>query len=121
MIATSVLGGEMLQFYPGPTPSSSTIRHTVLSRQPSPTRGSPRSTRASCRGCRRAVRDEDAAVLERSGIGLAAGLTDVVLGRNEIGCQAAHRQILADLAGDTGPVGPGTGRRAERPPGRADR
>lgn len=49
------------------------------------------------------VRDEDGPVLKRSGIGLAAGRTDVVLGRNEIGCQAAHLQILADLAGDRGP------------------
>jgi hypothetical protein len=46
------------------------------------------------------IRDEDAPVLERSGAGLRAGRTDVVLGRNEIGCQAAQRQILADLAGD---------------------
>ena len=43
-------------------------------------------------------------MLERSGKGLAAGLTDVVLGRNEIGCQAAHRQILADLARDTASI-----------------
>jgi hypothetical protein len=49
------------------------------------------------------VRDEDGPVLKRSGIGPAAGRTDVVLGRNEIGCQAAHLQILADLAGDRGP------------------
>ena len=33
-----------------------------------------------------------------SGIGLAAGHTDAILGRNEIGCQGAHRQILADVA-----------------------
>lgn len=39
---------------------------------------------------------------ESSRRGLAAGLTDVVLGRNEIGCQAAHRQIFADLAADSG-------------------
>ena len=50
------------------------------------------------------IRDEDAPVLERSGIGLAAGHTDVILGRNEIGCQAAHRQLLADLAADVGPA-----------------
>ena len=44
------------------------------------------------------VRDEGAVVLEMCGIGLAAGATDVVLGRKEIGCQAAHRQLLTDLA-----------------------
>jgi hypothetical protein len=46
------------------------------------------------------VRDEDTVVLESSGRGRSAGLTDALLGRNEIGCQAAHRQILADLAAD---------------------
>ncbi len=48
-----------------------------------------------------ALRDPNGVLdLERCGQGLAAGRTDVILGRNEIGCQAAHRQILADLAGD---------------------
>lgn len=36
-------------------------------------------------------------VIESSGIGLATGHSDTIIGRNEIGCQAAHRQILADL------------------------
>jgi phenylpropionate dioxygenase-like ring-hydroxylating dioxygenase large terminal subunit len=97
VIAKSLLGGEMLQFYPGPTPSSSTIRHTMLSRKEVTGQVAEwyDEYRPKIQG---AVRDEDAPVLERSGLGLAAGRTDVVLGRNEIGCQAAHRQILADLA-----------------------
>jgi hypothetical protein len=44
------------------------------------------------------VRDEGAVVPETCGIGPAAGATDVVLGRKEVGCQAAHRQLLTDLA-----------------------
>jgi choline monooxygenase len=104
VIATSMLGGEMLQFYPGSDPSSSTIRYTILSRQ----RLSDPEVAAFYEDfaprMQSVIRDEDAPVLERSGIGLAAGRTDVILGRNEIGCQAAHRQILADVAGDVGPA-----------------
>jgi nitrite reductase/ring-hydroxylating ferredoxin subunit len=97
VIATSMLGGEMLQFYPGADPSTSTIRHTILSRQPI---SDPDAFYEDYVPLMQAViRNEDAPVLERSGIGLGAGHTDVILGRNEIGCQAAHRQILADLAG----------------------
>ena len=100
VIATSPLGGEMLQFYPGQIPASSTVRHTVLSRVPL----ADEDTRAFFKDyvpvIQAVIRDEDAVVLERAGAGIRAGRTDVVLGRNEIGCQAAHRQILADLAGD---------------------
>ncbi len=103
VIATSVVGGEMLQFYPGKTPGESTIRYTILSRQPMSDEGVSEFYEAFAPAMQAVIRDEDAPVLERSGIGLAAGLTDVVLGRNEIGCQAAHRQILADLATDPGP------------------
>ena len=103
VIAVSVLGGEMLQFYPGPTPASSTIRHTVLSRQPMADPEVAAFYEGFAPTMQAAVRDEDAPVVQSSGIGLAAGYTDVVLGRNEIGCQAAHRQLLADLAGDRGP------------------
>lgn len=100
VIATSMIGGEMLQFYPGATPGSSTIRYTILSRQPL----SDPKVAAFYEGftprMQSVIRDEDAVVIEGSGIGLAAGHTDVVLGRNEIGCQAAHRQIFADLASE---------------------
>jgi choline monooxygenase len=106
VIATSLLGGEMLQFHPGPEPASSTIRYTILSRQPVSDPDVAAFYEDFSPAMQSVVRDEDAPVLERSGIGLAAGLTDVVLGRNEIGCQAAHRQILADLAGDVGPTVP---------------
>jgi hypothetical protein len=103
VIAVSVLGGEMLQFYPGPNPSSSTVRHTVLSRLPVADPEVAAFFDGYTPKIQGAVRDEDAVVLQRSGKGLAAGRTDVVLGRNEIGCQAAHRQLLADLDGDPGP------------------
>jgi choline monooxygenase len=101
VFSSSPLGGELLQFFPGPTPASSTIRHTVLSRLP--VEGEVAAFFEGYTPLIQAViRDEDAPVIERSGAGLAAGHTDVVLGRNEIGCQAAHRQLLADLAGDHG-------------------
>jgi phenylpropionate dioxygenase-like ring-hydroxylating dioxygenase large terminal subunit len=99
VIATSMLGGEMLQFYPGADPASSTIRHTILSRQPISDPDVAAFYEDYVPLMQAVIRDEDAPVLERSGIGLGAGHTDVILGRNEIGCQAAHRQILADLAG----------------------
>ncbi|MCK9896030.1 aromatic ring-hydroxylating dioxygenase subunit alpha [Frankia sp. AgB32] len=99
VISTSPLGAELLQFYPGSTPASSTVRHTVLSRFPLSDDGVAAFFKDYVPQIQAVVRDEDAVVLERSGKGLAAGHTDVVLGRNEIGCQAAHRQILADYAG----------------------
>ncbi len=102
VIAVSVLGGEMLQFFPGPNPSSSTIRHTVLSRLAVSDPDVAAFFAGYALEIQGAVRDEDAPVLESSGKGLAAGMTDVILGRNEIGCQAAHRQILADLERDPG-------------------
>ena len=105
VIATSMLGGEMLQFYPGSTPGSSMIRYTILSRQPLADPEVALFYEGFAPAMQSVIRDEDAPVLERSGIGLAAGHTDVILGRNEIGCQAAHRQILADLAADVGPAG----------------
>ncbi len=98
VLATSPVGGELLQFWPGPTPSSSTIRHSVLSRLPVDDPAVREFYEEYAPRIQAVVRDEDAPVLESSGIGLAAGHTDAVLGRNEIGCQAAHRQILADLA-----------------------
>ena len=104
VIATSLLGGEMLQFYPGADPSSSTIHYTILSRRPVSDPEVAEFYAAFAPAMQSVIRDEDAKVLERSGIGLAAGLTDVVLGRNEIGCQAAHRQLFADLANDAGPA-----------------
>ena len=78
------------------------IRYTILSRYPVSDPEVAAFYEAFVPAMQAVIRDEDAPVLERSGIGLAAGLSDVVLGRNEIGCQAAHRQILADLAGDVG-------------------
>ncbi len=98
VLATSPVGGELLQFWPGPTPSSSTIRHSVLSRLPVDDPAVQEFYEGYAPRIQAVVRDEDAPVLESSGIGLAAGHTDAVLGRNEIGCQGAHRQILADLA-----------------------
>ncbi len=90
----------MLQLFPGPTPGSSTIRHTMLSRKPL-----TGEVAAFCEDYRPRIQgfvsNEDAPVLERSGRGLAAGHTDVTLGRNEIGCPAAHREILADLVSAT--------------------
>ncbi|MBL7487569.1 aromatic ring-hydroxylating dioxygenase subunit alpha [Frankia sp. AgB1.9] len=107
VIATSPLGGELLQFYPGPNPATSTVRHTVLSRFPVADEGVAAFFEDYTPQIQGVVRDEDAIVLARSGRGLAAGRTDVVLGRNEIGCQAAHRQLLADLASldDTSALG----------------
>jgi choline monooxygenase len=103
VIATSPLGGELLQFYPGRNPGSSIVQHAVLSRHPMSDAGVADFFEGYTPLIQSVVRDEDAVVLQRSGRGLAAGRTDVVLGRNEIGCQAAHRQILADLAGDEAP------------------
>jgi phenylpropionate dioxygenase-like ring-hydroxylating dioxygenase large terminal subunit len=112
VIATSPLGGELLQFYPGPSPSSSTIRHTVLSRLPLSDQEVAAFFEEYTPVIQGIIRDEDGPVLERSGKGLAVGRTDVVLGRNEIGCQAAHLQIQADLAGDRAPRAPGPLREA---------
>jgi choline monooxygenase len=112
VIATSPLGGELLQFYPGPNPSSSTIRHTVLSRLALADQGVAAMFEDYAPWIQAIVREEDRPVLERSGKGLAAGRTDVVLGRNEIGCQAAHLQIQADLAADRIPRASGPLREA---------
>ncbi|HEY1626969.1 MAG TPA: aromatic ring-hydroxylating dioxygenase subunit alpha [Streptosporangiaceae bacterium] len=106
VIATSPPGGELLQFYPGPSPMSCTIRHTVLSRLPLTDDEVAAFFTDYAPLIQAVVRDEDAVVLERAGRGLAAGRTDAVLGRNEIGCQAAHRQLLADLASDQGSTTP---------------
>ena len=97
VIASSPLGGEMLQFMPGPTPQRSVVRHTVLSREPV-TGEVAAFFDAYTPLIQAVVRDEDAPVIESSGIGLAAGHTDVILGRNEVACQFAHRQVLADIA-----------------------
>ncbi len=97
VLSSSPLGGELLQFYPGPTPASSTIRHTVLSRFPMADDAIAAVFEMYVPKIQEVVLDEDAVVIQSSGEALAAGLTDVVLGRNEIGCQAAHREIMADL------------------------
>jgi phenylpropionate dioxygenase-like ring-hydroxylating dioxygenase large terminal subunit len=97
VIATSPIGGELLQFWPGHSPHSSRVRHTVLSRVPLSEPGMREFFADYTPLIQNVVRDEDAVVLETCGAGLAAGATDTVLGRNEIGCQAAHRQVFADL------------------------
>jgi hypothetical protein len=96
-MATSPIGGELLQFWPGPTPDACTVRHTVLSRAPLAAPGVRELFDGYTPLIQNVVRDEDAVVLETCGTGFAAGRTDVVLGRNEIACQAAHRHVLADL------------------------
>ncbi|MCK9923927.1 aromatic ring-hydroxylating dioxygenase subunit alpha [Frankia sp. AgPm24] len=73
VIATSPLGGELLRFYPGPTPASSTIRHTVLSRFPLADDAVAAFFKDYTPQIQAVVRDEDAVVLERSGTGIAAG------------------------------------------------
>lgn len=100
VMATSPLGGELLQFWPGPTPASSTVRHTVLSRLALDDPEVREFFDGYTPLIQNVVRDEDAVVLETCGIGLAARNSDAVLGRNEIACQAAHRQILTDLGLD---------------------
>jgi phenylpropionate dioxygenase-like ring-hydroxylating dioxygenase large terminal subunit len=85
VMATSPLGGELLQFWPGPTPRSSTVRHTVLSRVPMEEAGMRELFEGYTPLIQDVVRDEDAVVLEACGVGLAAGTSDVVIGRNEIG------------------------------------
>ena len=98
VMATSPTGAELLQFWPGETPSTSRVRHSILSRLPVDDPEVRAFYDAYAPLIQAVVRDEDAPVLESSGIGLAAGHTDAILGRNEIGCQGAHRQILADVA-----------------------
>ena len=99
VFAASVLGGELLQFVPGPTPRTCRVRHSALSRIP--VEGDVAAFYADyVPKIQAIVRDEDAVVLESSGRGLATGCTDVILGRNEVGCQAAHRELLADLERD---------------------
>ena len=99
VMATSMLGAELLQFWPGRTPASSTVRHSILSRPSLDEHGVREFYESYAPLIQAVVRDEDAVVLESSGIGLAGRCSDAVIGRNEIGCQAAHHQILADLAG----------------------
>lgn len=114
VMATSPIGGELLQFWPGDTPDRSVVRHTILSRQRLDEPGVREFFDGYAPLIQAVVRDEDAVVLESCGIGLAAGDTDAILGRNEIACQAAHRQILADLAtigrGRSATSGPATAR-----------
>lgn len=97
VMATSPLGGELLQFWPGSDPGSCRVRHTVLSRIPLSEPGLTEFFEDYTPLIQNVVRDEDAVVLETCGLGLAAGDTDVVLGKNEIACQAAHRQRFVDL------------------------
>jgi phenylpropionate dioxygenase-like ring-hydroxylating dioxygenase large terminal subunit len=97
VMATSPVGAELLQFWPGPTPSSSTVRHTVLARMPLDDPDTRAFYDEYAPLIQAVVRDEDAVVLESCGTGLAANHSDAVIGRNELGCQAAHEQILADL------------------------
>jgi choline monooxygenase len=99
VIASSPLGGEMIQFMPGPTPQRCSVRHTVLSREP--VVGEVAAFFDAYTPLIQAViRDEDGPIIESSGTGLAAGHTDVILGRNEVACQFAHRQVLADIAAE---------------------
>jgi nitrite reductase/ring-hydroxylating ferredoxin subunit len=97
VMATSPIGGELLQFWPGSGPRSSRVRHTVLSRVPTDDAEVQAFYDGYAPLIQSVVRDEDAVVLETCGRGLAAGTSDAVLGRNEIACQAAHRQIFMDL------------------------
>ena len=97
VLATSPIGGELLQFWPGPTPGSSRVRHSVLARERLDEPGVREFYDDYAPLIQAVVRDEDGVVLESSGIGLATGTSDAILGRNEAGCQAAHRQILADI------------------------
>jgi choline monooxygenase len=106
VLATSPLGGELFLFLPGRNPASSVVRHTVLSRFPVTDEEVATFFKEYTPQIQAIVRDEDGVVLERAGKGLAAGHTDVLLGRNEIGCQAVHHQLLADLADDRGSVAP---------------
>jgi nitrite reductase/ring-hydroxylating ferredoxin subunit len=97
VIATSPVGAELLQFWPGPTTDRSTVRHTILARTSLNDPEVREFFEAYSPLIQGVVRDEDAIVLESCGIALATGHTDAILGRNEIGCQAAHRQLLADI------------------------
>ena len=97
VMAASPLGGELLQFWPGATPTTSMVRHSILSRTPLKDPAVREFFDSYVPLIQAVIRDEDAVVIESSGIGLAAGHSDTIIGRNEIGCQAAHRQILADL------------------------
>ena len=98
VIAVSPFGGELLQFWPSPTdPGRSVIRHSALLRQSLDEPGMRELAEFYVPLIQSVVRDEDCVVIESAGKALRAGRTDVILGRNEIGCQMAHQQILADL------------------------
>lgn len=104
VIATSPLGGELFQFFAGSTPSRTWVRHTVAARWP--VVGDVAAFFETYVPVMQSViRDEDAVVLGRAGTGLGAGHTDVVLGRNEIGVQGIHRQLMADVPDSVGAAG----------------
>lgn len=104
-LAATGQSGEFLLFFPGGHPGQSHIRHIVLSRGKVPDELRP-VLDEYIPAIQGVVRDEDGPVIESSGRGLAAGLVDVVLGRNEAGCQNAHRQVQARM-GIACPSSPG--------------
>ncbi len=91
VIATSPFGVELIEGLPAGTPDRSFLRHTVYLNDMLQDVG----REEYIKGIQTVIRDEDGPVMQASGHGIAAAAHDeVILGRNEIGCQHIHRHIL---------------------------
>ncbi len=91
VIAAGPFGSELIEAVPAGAPNRSFLRHVVYLNDS--LQGAARDEYVAA--IQSVIRDEDGPVMEASGQGIAAaGHDDVLLGRNEPGCQHIHRQLL---------------------------
>ncbi|MGI8329724.1 aromatic ring-hydroxylating oxygenase subunit alpha [Actinomadura scrupuli] len=100
VIANSPIGAEVIEARPVDA-THSVLRHVFLSRTAPRDSAEERGMLDYVEHIRAVVRDEDGPVMDSAGAGLAtAAHSDVLIGRNEPGCQNIHRQIQRALIRD---------------------
>jgi len=100
---SGILGDHCLvsQVFPGPTPSSTVTRQSILVAKPPASQAERDATEAFSAMTLQAVRDEDYATVATIHEGLASGANEsFVLGRNEPAVQNYHRAIARFMGDD---------------------
>jgi len=100
---SGILGDHCLvsQVFPGPTPSATVTRQSVLVATPPASDSEREATRAFSAMTLQAVRDEDYATVITIHDGLHSGAKAFVLGRNEPAVQNYHRAIARFVGDDS--------------------